>query len=202
MENKTSVIKRLIDKINNNKKVFRFTLFAVSFLIVVTFGLIILKSENDGMDNTGIFNVYYRTYTDKNGWTKWSKNGLTSGNKKNEIKNIEVKIKKYDNDNIIFKTYSNNKWSDYILSGSNKKNASIYGISVMTTNDMKEKYEVCYRSYNTMNGWLEWSCNDITNGNKNIPMTAIEIKVIPRNSIYKDYLKDFNTTNNKPSIGF
>ena len=37
--------------------------------------------------------VYYRTYTVENGWTKWSKNGKTSGDGKHDITAIEIKVK-------------------------------------------------------------------------------------------------------------
>ena len=57
------------------KKIF-ISVIAVSIFIIAL--LAILNSKNDGMENTKKVSIYYKTYTN-NGWSKWSKNGITSG---------------------------------------------------------------------------------------------------------------------------
>ena len=57
------------------KKIFIYVIAVSVFIIAL---LAILNSKNDGMENTKKVSIYYKTYTN-NGWSKWSKNGITSG---------------------------------------------------------------------------------------------------------------------------
>ena len=179
-------------------------LIIVTAIILVTLIVIIVnKFNNDGMENSGILNVYYRTYTKEKGWSKWSKNGITSGNKKDNILNIEVKVKKKEKGLVVYRVYTiNEDWSEEEYSIENKmKEATITGIKMGLTDTIGKKYSICYRTYNEESKWYNWACDGQASGNKEKEMKAIEIKVVPINVVYRDYLKDYKNASIK-SEGF
>ena len=103
-------------------------------------------------------NVYYRTYTKENGWTKWSKNAEINGNK-NTISAIEVKMKSNLDGKVVYKSYYNKKWeeknrTDKQLSG-NKKD-EINSIRMKLTGDLNERYNIKYRIKCTDKEWSAW----------------------------------------------
>lgn len=174
---------------NNHKKIFLSIL--VFFIIILIIFLIF--NESDKMENTGIAKISYRVYTDNN-WSGWKKNGITVGDKKNNIKQIEVK---FNEDITSFDYYCNGKWSI-----ENKKRKNVTGIRIINSAYFLKKYDMCYRTYNTKNGWLNWSCNGTISGNITESITALEIKVIPKNVIKSEYLKDYIENKNSNMIGF
>lgn len=180
-----------IKKILKNKKVL--ISLAVTVLIII-FVIFIINNKNDGMENTGISKVKYRTYTKTSDWTKWRKNGLTSGNLNTSITRVEIKSKK---DSYFVEYYFDDNWSD-----SNENDKNIKGIKVLNTASFLKNYDVCYRTYNKKDKWLNWACNGSISGNINENITAIEIKTIPKRIIKSDYLKDYVENNNKSNIGF
>ena len=141
------------------------------------------------MKNKGIYNVKYRVY--QNGkWTKYSKNGMTIGDKEHPIQNIEFKYNK-EKGLINYFLYTDD-WSEQIY-GSLESNAKkIYGIKIGDSNVLYKKYDICYRTYNKKDKWLNWTCNGEISGNAKEFITAIEIKLIPKNSVKKDYLKNYS----------
>lgn len=173
--------------IKNNKKI---VLIIICILIAII-GLIlffVFNDNNDGMYNKNILNVTYRTYTKD--WTKYTKNGLTSGNKEEPIQDIEIKIKDSDKGKLYYSVYTSS-WSDQI-SGYTHIGNEIKGIKMGLSNTLYRKYDICYRTYNKKDKWLNWTCNYAISGNAKESITAIEIKIIPKNTIKFDYLKDFN----------
>ena len=168
----------------------KYKIFIALILLVILIVLLVnLITNNDGMKNKGIYNVKYRVY--QNGkWTKYSKNGMTIGDKEHPIQNIEFKYNK-EKGLINYFLYTDD-WSEQIY-GSLESNAKkIYGIKISDSNVLYKKYDICYRTYNKKDKWLNWTCNGEISGNKKEFITAIEIKLIPKNSVKKDYLKNYS----------
>lgn len=187
------------------KKLFENKLILVFLLLILAVGCFFLVKnlKTDEMENSGITKVYYRTYTKEKGWSSWSKNGITSGNLKNNILKIQVKVKNTKEGNIKYRTYDiNNNWSKELDNNSKVKDSEITGIKMALSGSLRRKADVCYRTYNDDNKWMEWSCNDIINGNISQDIKGIEIKIIPKNVVLRDYLKDYNNVSKKENIGF
>lgn len=181
-------------KTKNIKKI----IFVLIVVIAAYISFFVLIEKNDGMKNIGILNTYYRTYTKKNGWSKWSKNGIISGNKKDSITKIQIKTRGVDK--TTFDVYDSIKWN----SGDNlKEKSNITAVKFHNSYEFLKRYQMCYRTYNNTNKWLNWNCdNGGVSGTDNKPITAIEIKSIPSNVIYYEYLKNYTTNNNESFIGF
>lgn len=175
--------------INKFKK---YIILGIVILLMLGISIFIYhKYSNDGMNNKNIYNVKYKVY--QNGkWSKYSKNGMTIGDKKNPIQNIELKYNK-DKGTIYYYVY-NNEWSEPLYNPLVDNVKDIYGIKLEESDVLYKKYDVCYRTYNNKDKWLNWSCNGEVNGNKEEPITALEFKLIPKNIIKFDYLKDYNKT--------
>lgn len=182
--------KKVINYIDENyKKIFIF----VFTIIIVVFMIFLIIYKNDETENAGIANIRYRVYIDNN-WGRWKKNGITVGDKKNNIKQIEVK---FNEDITSFDYYYDGKWSL-----ENKKRKNVTGIRIINSAYFLKKYDMCYRTYNKKNEWLNWSCNGAISGNSAESITALEIKVIPKNVIKSEYLKDYIENENSNMIGF
>lgn len=153
--------------------------------------LIINKINSDGMNNNGIFKVKYKVYQN-NKWSKQSKNGRTSGNTKDPITDLSINIKNTKKGKLFYSVYTDS-WSDQIYNNS-KIEKEIKGIRIGLSDTLYNKYDVCYRTYNDKNKWLNWVCDYAISGNIDENITAIEIKIIPKKSVRFDYLKDFNKT--------
>lgn len=188
-------IKEIFNK-DNIKKILILGLlvFAVIFMIV----FMIKKFNTDGMEQTKGIKVYYRTYTKENGWSKWSKNGLTSGNKEDDILNIEVKVKPKKQGGVTYNVYQK-EWSG---NTEKLKKQKIKSVKFGLVGKMYRKYDVCYRTYNETNKWLEWACDGEISGNKTKNIKALEVKIIPKNVIKNDYLREYNSTSNNSNVGF
>lgn len=186
-------IKEIFNK-DNIKKILILGLlvFAVIFMIV----FMIKKFNTDGMEQTKGVTVYYRTYTKEHGWSRWSKNGVTSGNKKDDILNIEVKVKSKTNGDISYRIYnSDGKWQKNKTFGSKTKTEEIQGLKLTLIGTLSRKYDVLYRFY--VNGkWTNWYSNGY---NKEIKKTikAIDIKLLPKDANLNKYLRDYNYTQKK-----
>ena len=188
-------IKEIFNK-DNIKKILILGLlvFAVIFMIV----FMLKKFNTDGMEQTKGIKVYYRTYTKENGWSKWSKNGLTSGNKEDDILNIEVKVKPKKQGGVTYNVYQK-EWSG---NTEKLKKQKIKSVKFGLVGKMYRKYDVCYRTYNETNKWLEWACDGEISGNKTKNIKALEVKIIPKNVIKNDYLREYNSTSNNSNVGF
>ena len=185
-----------IKKILKNKKVL--ISLAVTVLIII-FVIFIINNKNDGMENINDASIYYRTFTSKNGWSKWSKNGITSGNiDADYIENIEIKIKTKQKNDYSYSIYTKEK-------GWIEDNTGKYGINALKLDlygTFSNKYDVCYRTYNKKDKWLDWSCNYTINGNALEHITALEVKIIPKHVIKKEYLKDFSDSGTNNNLNF
>ena len=177
-------------KKKNNKNIKNYIIIgAIILLGLIASILIYYRFDSDGMNNKSIYNIKYRVY--QNGkWSKYSKNGMIVGDKENPIQNIELKFNEKKGQ-VYYYTYTNT-WSDQIYKSLKENANQIYGIELNTSDILFQKYTICYRTYNKQDKWLNWSCNGVTNGNKDEPITAIEIKIIPKNGVKFDYLKDYN----------
>ena len=117
------------------------------------------------------------------------KNGQTLGNLKNPIKYLKIKASKKNS--IVFKVNKNNKWTNDIEKSIKSKNG-FTGIRLEIQGDNYNKYDVCYRTYNSHDKWLGWSCNGISNGNSNYVIKGLELKIIPKDVVKNEYLKNYN----------
>ena len=190
-------MRKYIDWTKKNIKKVTIALLIILLLVICIVG-IVKKVTSDGMNNKGIFRVSYRTYTNK--WNSFKRNGKTSGNKKDKISDIEIKIKNTKKGNLFYSVYTDS-WSDQFNNYS-KIGKDIKGIRVGLFGSLNNKYSVCYRTYNKKDKWLNWICDYGISGNIDETVTAVEVKIIPKKSIKFDYLKDFNKLNPLSSIGF
>lgn len=176
------------------KKKLTFLITIVSFFIL--FILIMLFSrKTDGMKQSGIYNIKYRICTENN-CEKWSKNGLESDNNANSIKRIEIKYKNKEKE---ITMYSYNEKGQ--KKGGPVKNINIEnGFSMALIGNMYNKYHICYKTFNSKNRWLDWSCDGEINGNKKEQIKKIKIKIIPKNVLPREYLKNYGESVN--NIGF
>lgn len=159
-------------------------------IFVVILSLLFFSSCKNEKVNTS-----YRVYT-KNGWSKWSKNGKISGDKKTSISKIEVKVKK---GNTIVIVNTGKEWNEQ------KKNnkSNIKGVKISNEYKFSKKYQTCYRTFNNKNKWLNWTCDsNVPSGNKTQNILAIEIITIPNDVVLGDYLKDYYKNDNPSFIGF
>lgn len=183
-----------------NKKILALLIFLIFILVI----FLVNYYPNDGMEQAGIRKISYRIYTSEFGWSKWKKNGLTCGDLKNNIKNLQVKLD--SDDNIIYSYYTSEKdWSDTSngVNHNKKDDNNINAIKLATFYDISSRYDLCYRTYNKKDGWLEWTCRlDGISGNANEPIKGIEIKLIPKNVVKTEYLKDYNLNKNNENKGF
>ena len=173
------------------KKYKKYIILCVAILIMLGISIFIYhRFTNDGMNNKNIYSVKYRVY--QNGkWSKYAQNGMTVGDKEHPIQNIQFKYKN-EKGKILFDIYDTDNWISFAEGFVNAD--EVDGIAIKLTNVLKKKYEICYRTYNKKDKWLNWTCNSEISGNKEEPITAIEVKIIPKKAIKFDYLKDFNKT--------
>ena len=187
---KINKIRKLLIK----KKNIQYSILIAIFVLSVS--LIIIAAHN--YNNLSRVKVYYRTYTKEKGWTKWAKNGETSGNGIDPITNIEIKTKTRLKGGIVSYIYQKDKWS--IVNNKNK-NKKISGFKATIYDDLYYEYNVYYRTYNKKDKWLEWSFDNNINGNKKEPITKIQIKALHSDITLEDYLKDYRLKEVQ-SVGF
>lgn len=183
------------------RKKYIIVLLILTFII---FDFIYLKISSDGMQNIKEVKVYYKTYSKGKKYVKWIKNGKTSGNKKDSIGNISIKIKNKTKStgDIVYRLYTEDgKWTKELKGESNLKNKKINGIRINTNNELHMTYDICYRTYNEKDKWFQWACNGDNSGNAKENITAIEIKLIPRGVVKHEYLKDYDESK-KTNINF
>lgn len=172
--------------------------------VIIIFVCIINKFKTDGMQQNTNTKVYYRTYTN-NGWSKWVKDGMTSGDKKTIIKGLQIKIKSKEKGNVVFSCYYDKEWSKYYYSDEKceSKGKNMTGVRINVSDKMYESQTIFYRTYNEKDGWLKWETQSKSAGTgiDSKAISAIEIKVVPRSAYYADFLRDYNK-NNKQSSEF
>ena len=161
----------------------------ISLISVIIVSLLVVSFKTFSTDS-----IYYRTYTKENGWSKWVKDGKTSGNGKDDILNIQIKVKSKDNSRIIYRTYNiNSEWSEQkTVDSKNIKNENINAVKIVTSDNIHRKYSVFYRTYNKEDKWLEWTNDGQISGNKNETIKQIQIKLLQRDTSLEDYLEDYS----------
>ena len=165
--------------------------------IIILFGTIIFHFIKQYNDNY-IPKFLYRVYSEKNGWSKWCKNDDICGNKDSNIKKIEYKKTNSVYSSIVI--YNGKEWIE-----NNKNSNDIYALKLSTSKTNGKKYRYCYRSYNSKDKWLNWTCSDFNtfiSGNKNEKIKQIQIKIIPKGVNEYDYLNDYYSNRNKSDYGF
>lgn len=187
-------VKKILKRVTKKQIVVMVSILLVAVLIV----FLVNKFNTDGMMQTKGVKVYYRTYTKEHGWSMWTKNGKTSGNKKDNILNIQVKVRPKKKGEVTYNVF-NKKWSG---NTENLKNKKIKGIKFGLAGSINAGYRVCYRTYNDKNKWLEWSCDGIVNGNAKKNIKAVEVKIIPKDVMKYKFLRDYSTSNYGTSEGF
>lgn len=172
-------------------------------LILVIILIIILFKIISGIVETKQRFISYKIYTEKAGWSSWKQNGEKSNNIYDEnIKKIKFKLSKFNKESLSYSIFTENgsKWSDQYRYNESIKKQNITGIRISPTSGMIKNYDICYRTYNKKNGWLEWACNDEISGNKTEKIYAIQVKIIPKNVIKNEYLQDYNKNKNDNSF--
>lgn len=141
--------------------------------------------------------ISYRVYTKENGWSKWCKDGDTCGDKKNDILKIEYKLSSQFEDSFAYTIYSD-KYIDGEFFNYDEKieKSKIYGISYSLNSEMIQKYDICYRTYNKTDKWLDWTWDDSISGNKEEKITAIGIKLIDKRSVKREQLDSYGEAKN------
>lgn len=131
--------------------------------------------------------VYYRTYTKEKGWSRWSKNGKTSGNGY-DITAIQIKMKNskgtieyyVSNDGV---TLKKNISKEKETAGNMK--SPIKCFSVKSLGEFSDKYILKYRASAKSDKWdyyiSESTCNYVSPIKKNFSnIKYIQIKVEER----------------------
>lgn len=174
-------------------------LYIIIFIVLIISTIIFVNSRNDGMKNIKNPKIYYRVHTEKFGYSKWTKNGFTSTKNDGIIDKIDIKVKSKDGNDFSFSVFNSKKgWIDE----NNKNNLEINAIKMDLYGTLSKKYSICYRVYNTKDKWFNWSCNHEINGNKNKSISAIQIKIIPKNGIKSEYLKDYIDNDERKNLNF
>ena len=173
---------------NLNKKEIIILIISLLIFLSALFFFII----NNNLDKTP--DIYYRTYTKEQGWSKWCKNGKISGNGINKILNIELKLEKGI---VEYSLYKNEKW----ITSPTKKNSEVFGFKSQLNGPISNEYILYYRTYNKKDKWLGWTNYNEISGNKKESISKIQIKLLLKDSSLDDKLEDFSTGKEK-SINF
>lgn len=171
-----NIIMKAVDLIKNNMKKI-LIIGAIAAILIIT---IILIANKDVIHTKGI-KIYYRTYTEKTGWSHWSKNGQINGKKNNPITAVQIKIKTKSKGNIFYNTNQKNKWQNVDstsgqTSGNEKDNVS--SIRIMLSDTLYNKYKISYRT-NKKGEWSEWGYDNFEISTRKY-INQIQIKVEER----------------------
>jgi hypothetical protein len=182
---------KVLNKLKKNNSIIKYLI--ITAIVVLTICFIFLIIYNVALKNK--VSVYYTTYTKENDWSKWSKTANTSGNEF-DITNIEIKVKKNSSYPTVL-VYKKGKWTKTGKESTNE----IKGLQIVDTAELLQRYELCYRTYNKKNKWMDWECDGKYSGNSNYSIKKIEIKYISRNDLRYEVVKDY-TKKDVKSIGF
>ncbi len=106
--------------------------------------------------------VFYRTYTNEDGWSKWSKTGEVSGND-HYITAMQFKVKSRLR-GVIYYTVSKGEKEEFFKYEKEQKNGKTVGnkkdkiksLIINFSEKLYKKYELQYRTYTKENKWSEW----------------------------------------------
>jgi len=137
--------------------------------------------------------VYYETggksYGNKNGWK--SKGQMDSANNNKALTSISMKLsgKEYSGGiryRVLLK--GKEKWNGWAVdgkvSGSADGSNRIDAIKIELTGDVKQHYDVCYRTLTESYGWLNWAKNGEVSGTVGYSkkVLAIQVVLVPKDS--------------------
>ena len=184
-----------MEKLKNKKL---WLLIACIIVVIVLIILFIPSLKTDGMRNDASIKFYYKVHT-KNGWSKWSYNGIISGNLKDPIDGIKFKNNSLTSGKVYIKTNTNKKWNSVDCT---EKETCLYknninGIKASMLGMIDKKYDIYYRVHTKKDGWFTWTSNGIKAGSSNNSVDGIQIKIVPKNAYLKEYLKDYFGNINK-----
>ena len=152
----------------------RLLLVSISIIVLLIISIVLYKSRV-------YCNVYYRVYTQEDGWSSWCKNGKVCGDD-HEIKAYEVKIKSNTKGRVFYESYQVDGWNEYPKADgetSGNKKDNIKSIRMELTDTLRKKYIIYYR-YTSKDKWSSWRANytypKTTKKSKPIKKIQIEIK--------------------------
>lgn len=169
----------------------------ILFLLIVFISIFLINyfitNKNDKIK------ISYRVYSN-NKWSAWKNDGQELLINGNSIQDIQVKTKSRLKGTVSYKFYSSSWSKDYFeknvktykFNKSNNYKKDISGIKYVLIDDYNNEFQICYKTYNKKNKWLDWSCESEINGNKNEKITGVKFKIIPKNVIKNEWLEDYN----------
>lgn len=132
--------------------------------------------------------VYYRTYTKEKGWSRWSKNGETSGNGY-DITAVQIKLKNSKKTAIKYNALSKYNYDDKGKNNGdiagNKKDSIKY-FYIRFDNETEKKYSIKYRSTTNEEKWNDYDLDGTMSyvldkkGSNSKPIKYIQIIVEER----------------------
>lgn len=147
--------------------------------------------KKNALKSVGIVSIKYKTYGG-NRWGKLVKNGQTSGSEKEQIEKIAFKDLNTKNYGFSYTIYNEKNPSGKLYESNDVAEFEyINGLSISPNSILSKKYDICYRTYNKTDLWLDWTCNDSISGNKKEKITMLQVKIIPKNVIRREYLEDY-----------
>lgn len=181
----------------NKKKIFIFCSFLIFIIIIMGFLF------NGKVKDNGILNIKYKVASGTS-WSRYYKNGSTASLNGDNLTGIKIKMNKKYKYSVYTSLFYNDVWSNQMSIeqlNKSKINKPIYGMKLSTTSRIFKDYSICYRTYNSKDHWLNWVCNGEITGNIKYPIKKVEIKIIPNNVIFNEYLKDYDVKDDI-NVGF
>jgi hypothetical protein len=138
--------------------------------------------------------VSYQTQIQNIGWQGRVSDGEISGTTGQSLRmeaiNINLPNKQYPG-TIQYKSHIQNKgWETTFrnageLSGTTNEGLRLEAIQIQLTDQMAEKYDVCYQVYAQNFGWLDWAKNGESAGTEgqSLRLEAIRIKIVPKGTV-------------------
>lgn len=135
--------------------------------------------------------VAYRTRMRAEKWSKWAKNGATSGgvDSGRRMEGVRLKLKGTDG-GIAYKVcLQNKKWSqgwvrNGKVAGMPGKEMRIEAIRIRLTGAAKRQYDVYYRAYVPFIGWMGWASNGAVAGSTGFSyrMEGLQVVLVKKGS--------------------
>lgn len=148
-------------------------------------------------------NVSYRAHRDSEGWgSKWAKNGDVTGaaGKGKQIDSIELNVtgNQYKGGISYRSNIQNKGWEDKWSSNgetSGAKGLRTEAVAIKLTGDIANHYDVYYRAYSPIYGWLGWAKNGEISGTTDLSsrLEAIQIVLVAKGSDAPGNVKDIKS---------
>ena len=183
------------EKLYTRKMIIIIMIFCMTFLIMT---IVYNRVRNKGAIYTKGISLKYRVYTE-DGWSRYYKNGQIVGDNNKKILAIEAKVSSNKTGQIFYNTYGiNNTFKDndtFNGDTSGNKKDNLYAVKFGITDDLYKEYKIYYRTYNKIDGWLDYAEDYMISGNNEVNIEKIQIKIININEV-------FDGKTNNPSKGF